>query len=71
MRGGSTLDNWKQSWTPPLLSKNKFDDNETKLLTLGMRLASTPPEVHQGWIGDDISSTTVTDVLVGVEEIFE
>ena len=48
------------AWTP-LLSKRIFNDKEITLLKLGMRLTSTLPEVHQGWIGDNLPSTTITD----------
>ena len=47
MKGGSSLDNWKQSWQS-LISKKHFDDPETTLLMLGIRLASSPPDIHQG-----------------------
>ena len=70
MNGVSSLDNGKQSWTP-LLSKMNFDDTEMKLLTLGMRLASTPPDVHQGWVWDVPLSTTATDAWVEAGEVFE
>ena len=37
---------------------------------LGIRLARSPPEIHQGWIGDVILSTTITDTWVGEGEVF-
>ena len=40
--------------------KNTFDDTETTFLMLSIRLASSPPDFHQGWIGDDLPSTTIT-----------
>ena len=69
MNGGSSLDNWEQSWNL-LLSKNEFDDTETTLLMLGIRLASSSPEIHQGWIGDALPSITITDAWVGTGEVF-
>ena len=70
MNGGSALDNWRQSWTLRLLSKNNFDNTETKLLTLGMILTTAQLEVHQGWIGDDIPSTIITDAWLGTGKVF-
>ena len=37
---------------------------------LGIRLANSPPEIHQGWIGDALPSTAITDAWVGTGEIF-
>ena len=37
---------------------------------LGIRLANSLLEIHQGWIGDALSSTTITDTWVGVGEVF-
>ena len=68
MNGGSSLDNWKQSWK--LLILKKIDDAETTFLILGIRLASSPPEIDQGWIGDALLSTTITDTWVGEGEVF-
>ena len=47
MEGGSQSKNWVKLWTP-LLAKKDFNDQETQRLTLGIRLAKTPPEVHVG-----------------------
>ena len=41
------------------------------MLIFAMRLASSPPEAHQGWIGDDLPSMTVTDVWTGQERTIE
>ena len=49
---------------------NNFDDAETTFLILGIRLARSPPEIHQGWIGDALLSTTITDTWVGEGEVF-
>ena len=69
MNGGSLPDKRKQSCTP-LQSKQTFDNKETVLLTLGTRLTSTPPEVHQGWIGDALPSTSITYAWIGTGEVF-
>ena len=69
MNGGSSPNKWKPSWKP-LLSKQSFDDEETTLLILGMVLVSTSPNVRQGWIGDDLPSTTITNVLAGSVEVY-
>lgn len=42
------------------------DENETKLLTLDMRLPRTPLEVYEGWIEDNTPSKTIANVLEGV-----
>ena len=35
-----------------------------------IRLASSPPDIHQGWIGDELPSTTITEAWAGVREVF-
>ena len=37
---------------------------------LGIRLASSQPDIHQGWIGDELPSTTITGSWVGSGEVF-
>ena len=37
---------------------------------MGIRLARSPPDIHQGWIGDELPSTTITEAWVGVREVF-
>ena len=60
MNDGSLLDNWKQYWNLLLLRKT-FDDAETTLHIFGIQLASSPPEVHQRWIGDALPFTNIAD----------
>ena len=69
MTGGSSLDNWKKTWQAFLLKK-QFDDLETTLLMLGIRLASSPPDIHQGWIGEELPATIITEAWVGAGEVF-
>ena len=40
------------------------------LLMLGIRLASSPPDIHQGWIGDELPATIITEAWVGAGEVF-
>ena len=47
-----------------------MNDTETKLLTLGITLACTPYDVHQGWIEYFLPSTTITDTWVVAGEVF-
>ena len=37
---------------------------------LSIRLASSPPDIHQGWIVDELPSTTITEAWVGAGEVF-
>ena len=37
---------------------------------LGIRLASSPPDIHQGWIGDELPATIITEAWVGAGEVF-
>ena len=37
---------------------------------LGIRLAISPPIIHQGWVGDALPSTTITDAWVGAGKVF-
>ena len=37
---------------------------------LGIRLVSSPPEIHQGWIGDTLPSATITDAWMGAGKVF-
>ena len=37
---------------------------------VGIRLARSPPEIHQSWIGDDLPSATIIDAWVGTGEVF-
>ena len=37
---------------------------------LGTRLASSPSEIRQGWIGDELPATTITEAWVGAGEVF-
>ena len=69
MKSGSSLDNWKQSWKL-LSSKNNVDDAKTTLLMLGIKLSSSPPEIHQGWIGSALPSTNLTNAWVGARQVF-
>ena len=41
------------------------------MLMFGIIIANTPPEVHSGWIGNKLPSTTITDAWVGTREAFE
>ena len=50
--------------------KKTFDDAETTFLMLGIRLASSPLDIRQGWIGGDLPSTTIADAWVGAGEVF-
>ena len=37
---------------------------------LGIQLASSPPDIHQGWIGDELPATIITAAWVGAGEVF-
>ena len=37
---------------------------------MGIRLALSPPDIHQGWIGDELPSTTITEAWAGVGEVY-
>ena len=43
---------------------------ETKMLMFGIRMANNPPEVHSGWIGNELPSTAITDAWAGAQEAF-
>ena len=47
MEGVTVIDNWVKMLTP-LLRKTSFTAQEGQRLTLGIRLAKTPSEVHGG-----------------------
>ena len=64
MEGGLVIENWVKLWNP-LLVKTDFTVQETQHLTLGIRLAKTPPEVHRGWKGNQLMATTITELWVG------
>ena len=49
--------------------KNIFDDAETMFI-LGIQLVSSPLDIHQDCIGDDLHSTTITDAWARVGEVF-
>lgn len=68
MTEGSSPNKWKQSWNT-LLSKQHFNDKETALLTLDMRLVSTLIEFHHILIGDALFSTTIMDAQVELREV--
>ena len=40
------------------------------MLMVSIRLASSPPDIYQVWIGDVLPSTTITDTWVGAGEVF-
>ena len=69
MEGGSLITNWVIIWTP-LLEKIEFSVQEVKRLTLGIRLAKNPPEIHGGWKGNQLRSITITEAWAGAREVF-
>ena len=48
IEGGSIIKNWVNIWTL-LLEKLAFNAQEAQRLTLGIRLAKNPTEMHGGW----------------------
>ena len=69
MEGVSLITNWVNIWTP-LLEKIEFSVQEVQRLTLGIRLAKNPPEVHGGWKGNQLRSNTITETWAGAREVF-
>ena len=37
---------------------------------IGICLTSSPPNIHQGWISDELPVTTITEAWVGEGEVF-
>jgi len=37
---------------------------------LGIRLVSSPPDIHQGWIGNELPAIIITEAWVGAGEVF-
>ena len=64
MSTGSSVSNWAKAWST-IMGKGKMKNIETKMLMFGIRMANIPPEVHSGWIGNKLSSTTITDAWAG------
>ena len=69
MPTGSSVTNWANEWSTTM-GKSKVNNIETKLLMLGIRMAHTPPDVHLGWIGNKLPSTTITDAWTGAQVAF-
>ena len=69
MSTGSSVRNWAKAWST-IMGKSKINNMETKMLMFGIRMANTPPEVHSGWIGNKLPSTTITDAWAGAQEAF-
>ena len=69
MEGGSQSKNWVRLWTP-LLAKKDFNNQEPQRLTLGIRLAKIPPEVHGGWYGNQLQSNIITEAWTGAKKAF-
>lgn len=69
MEGGPVIDNWVNLWTP-LLGKIDFTAKEAQHLTLEIRLAKTPPEVHEGWNCNQLLSTTIAETQAGARDVF-
>ena len=69
MATGSSVSNWAKAWIT-IMGKSNINKIETKMLMFGIRMANTPPDVHSGWIGNKLPSTTITDAWTEAQEAF-
>ena len=69
MKEESSVSSWIKQLTQ-LLSKTKVDINEEKMIIFGMRLVMTLLEIHTGWIGEELMSTTFMEMWVGAHTSF-
>ena len=57
-------------WTP-FLEKIDFTAQEAHRLTLGIRLANTPSEVHSGWKRNQLRANTIIEAWAGERKVLE
>ena len=69
MEGGPVIDNQVKLCTL-LLGEIYFTTQEAQYLTLGIRLAKTPREVHWGLKGNQLMATTITEAWSRARDVF-